>query len=255
MPAHGDDRRVIDGALEEIHRVVQGALASSARRVRAASGSPPAGTGSATTGMSGSRTAVPEVPTPVPANERGAVPPMDPPAAGRVEESFADVYNGALRLLSDGRLDEALHALSRAIDLDPTLGVAHYNRGLAHYLKEAGRLSPDPQAELRLAIQDFDRALELGISDALLFRNRGNAYSRKGDVTSALTDYARAIALEPSNPLAYLNRAEVYENTLQKERAIADYKAVLDLDTDEQWHDQARARLRALGVATRSRRR
>ena len=32
--------------------------------------------------------------------------------------------------------------------------------------------------------------------------------------------------------------------------AIADYKTVLGLVTDDQWHDEARQRLRALGVRT-----
>jgi tetratricopeptide (TPR) repeat protein len=169
-------------------------------------------------------------------------------AAGQVDESAADVYNRALRLLSDDRLDEALDALSRAIALDPTFALAYYNRGLAHYLKEANRLAANPVGEIALAIQDFDRALELGFPDAIVFRNRGNAYSRKGDIPAALADYTQAIALEPSEPLAYLNRGEVYANALQKERAIADYRAVLSLTTEPQWQDLARERQLALGV-------
>jgi tetratricopeptide (TPR) repeat protein len=172
----------------------------------------------------------------------------------RSGQSASDVYNDGLRLLSDGKLDEALDTLSRAIALDPEYSYAYYNRGLAHYLKETGRLAPNPRKEIELAIEDFNAALALGYSEAMLFRNRANAFFRKGDIPQALADYTQAIALEPSNPLAYLNRAHVYEKTLQEQNAIADYKAVLDLPTDAESHDQARARLEALGVSARPRR-
>src|SRR5262249_28228767 len=91
-------------------------------------------------------------------------------------------------------------------------------------------------------------ALELGFSDVLLFRNRANAFSRKGDVVRAFADYAQAIMLEPENPLAYLNRGEIYENTLQKELAIADYKTILSLVCEPKYQEIARKRLLRLGV-------
>jgi tetratricopeptide (TPR) repeat protein len=170
------------------------------------------------------------------------------PAGGDPTESAIDVYNRALRALSDGDLDGALDALTRTLEIDPTLAVAHYNRGLAHYMREAQGRVADRASELRLAIEDFDSALNLGFRDAIVFRNRGNAFSRQGNVARALGDYAQAIELEPSNPLPYINRGEVYENTLQRELAIADYKAVLRLATEPQWTERARARLLALGV-------
>jgi len=159
-----------------------------------------------------------------------------------------DYYRRALRWLSDGDVERALGALSRVIELDPTMAVAYYNRGVAHNMTEANGQAADRESELRLAIEDFDRALSLGFHDALLFRNRGNAFSRQGDVARALNDYAQAIALDPRNPLAYLNRGEVYANTLQNDLAIADYTTVLGLVTEEQWHDEARSRLLTLGV-------
>jgi tetratricopeptide (TPR) repeat protein len=172
----------------------------------------------------------------------GAAPPADP------NETALEVYNRALRALSDGDLDAALDALTRTLEIDPTLAVAHYNRGLTHYIREAQGRVADRASELRLAIEDFDSALNLGFRDAIVFRNRGNAFSRQGNVARALSDYAQAIELEPANPLPYINRAEVYENTLQRELAIADYKTVLRLATEPQWKERARARLLALGV-------
>jgi tetratricopeptide (TPR) repeat protein len=150
-----------------------------------------------------------------------------------------DVYNRALRSLSGGDYDAALKGLDQALEIDSTMAPAYYNRGLTHYLK----------GDDDLAINDFARAVRLGFNDALLFRNRANAYSRKGDVARALADYEQAIELEPGNPLAYLNRGEIYENTLQRDLAIAEYKTVLGLVCEPRWHDKARERLIAMGVA------
>jgi hypothetical protein len=155
-------------------------------------------------------------------------------------ERVVDRYGDALRALANQDYARALEGLNQTIELDPTLALAYYNRGLTYY----------SLADLEAAVRDFNRALELGFRDALLFRNRGNAFSRKGDVQRALADYAQAIALDPEHPLTYLNRGEVYANTLQKDLAIADYKVVLGLVADPQLHDKARARLLELGVPT-----
>src|SRR6185295_3735825 len=58
-------------------------------------------------------------------------------ATGDASEDVIDVYNRALRSLADGDLDSALDDLTRTLDIDPTLAVAHYNRGLTHYMREA----------------------------------------------------------------------------------------------------------------------
>jgi hypothetical protein len=176
------------------------------------------------------------------AREAGAAPPARP------NENGSDIYNRALRQLADDRFEEALEGLSRAIAIEPAFALAYYNRGLGRYLKQRQQPSGDPTTGLDLAIDDFNRALELGFRQAIVYRNRGNVYSQKGDVPGALADYAQAIALEPGDPIARLNRGEVYEHTLQTELAIADYKAVLQLVTEPQYQDRARARLLALRV-------
>jgi len=151
----------------------------------------------------------------------------------------SDPYRLGLRYLAEQNFDRALDELGKAIERDPTLALAYYNRGLTHYFKHQ-----DDQA-----VEDFDHALELGFADAILFRNRANAYSRIGDVERALADYAQAVALEPENALAYLNRGEIYENTLQKDLASADYKTVLRLVSEPQFQEEARRRLIAMGIA------
>jgi tetratricopeptide (TPR) repeat protein len=74
-----------------------------------------------------------------------------------------------------GQKEEAITSLSRALDLDPTLADACYNRGLV-------------RAELnqhRIALDDFDRALELGKTDPPVHAARGMALERLGDGPAA----------------------------------------------------------------------
>jgi len=139
----------------------------------------------------------PSAASPAPKKNRKPVPKS---AAKERTPTAVDSYQRGLRFLADRNYDEALDAFDQTIELDPSLALAFYNRGLTHYTR---------RDDNDLAIDDFDRAVELGFTDALVYPNRANACSRKGDVPRALPDYTQAIELEPENPLAYLNRGEV----------------------------------------------
>ena len=47
---------------------------------------------------------------------------------------------------------------------------------------------------------------------AVTFRNRGDAYTDKGDHDRALADYNEAIRLDPNNALAFCNRGRAKLN-------------------------------------------
>lgn len=64
--------------------------------------------------------------------------------------------------------------------------------------------------ELRQAIDDFDRAVELSPRLAFALYNKGNALVELGDLTSALAAYRRAVELKPDLGEAYYNMAYVY---------------------------------------------
>jgi len=120
-----------------------------------------------------------------------------------------------------GRVEEALAACDRAIELDARSAVAHASRGIA--LCDAGRLVEglaefdlaieiDPQyadahnsrgtalremGGLEEAIAAFDRAIELDPRDYKPRFNLGNALGAKGDVEAAIAAYDVAIRLRP----------------------------------------------------------
>lgn len=75
------------------------------------------------------------------------------------------------------------------------------------------------------AVQDFDAALELNPSSAMVHNERGRAYHKTGKNAQAVSAYTKAIALFPRYGEAFRNRgtAKVFQGKLQD--------AIVDLDT------------------------
>ena len=59
---------------------------------------------------------------------------------------------------------------------------------------------------LRQAIEDYDRAIEINPENAGAYYNRGVAYGKLGDHRQAIEDYDRAIEINPEYAEAYNNR-------------------------------------------------
>ena len=127
-------------------------------------------------------------------------------------------------------LDLAIADYTQAIGIKPDLAEAHANRGFARIDKAELKAEPEARADvLQRAVEDCERALELGTPDDALVRRRlAYAYSSLGNVhydakryEDALAAYHRITQLEPryatywnalGNALYALNR---YEDALK----------------------------------------
>ena len=96
--------------------------------------------------------------------------------------------------------DKAIEHFSKAIELNPQLSAAYYNRGISY-----GRLG-----NYHRAIQDYNKAIELDAGFSEAYNNRGAMYWRQGNLTRAMQDFSKAIELDPNSSVAYFNRAVTF---------------------------------------------
>jgi tetratricopeptide (TPR) repeat protein len=84
------------------------------------------------------------------------------------------------------KLDEALHALDRAIELDPQLTTAYNARGYVNMLLR----------RFEAAIGDFSEAIRLNPAYKNAYVNRGAARKLAGDTAGSAADFHKAAALD-----------------------------------------------------------
>jgi TolB-like protein/DNA-binding winged helix-turn-helix (wHTH) protein/Tfp pilus assembly protein PilF len=123
-----------------------------------------------------------------------------------IDPSYARAWAslaGAYSLLSYGGAmprEEALarqgEAARKAIDLDPTLAVAHAR--LAQYFWDIG----DRPSSYRI----FDQAIALDPDDLLVLTFAAGIEMRKGKVAEAIARYDRIVALDPRSAANHVNR-------------------------------------------------
>src|ERR1043166_4288199 len=99
--------------------------------------------------------------------------------AGQAE----DALNNGLKLHESGKFKEAIPEYDRAIQANPKLTEAYFNRGNAHY----------DLGENQQAVQDYSQVIRLNPKDAEAYFNRGNAYRRLKKNDLGLKDYSGAI--------------------------------------------------------------
>jgi tetratricopeptide (TPR) repeat protein len=85
------------------------------------------------------------------------------------------------------------------------------------------------RGEYDRAIEDYDQSLNINPSYTAAFSNRGAAYQKKGAYVRAIEDFDRAIELDPTSAIAFANRAATHEKANQHDRAIRDYDEAIRL--------------------------
>ncbi len=132
-------------------------------------------------------------------------------------------YNEKSSVLSRlKRYDEGLAAITQAIDLAPR-AVWYGNRG--NLYRE--------QQKYKLALDDYNKAIELNPNHAGAYYNRGLLYSDQKKYDLALSDYDKAIEINHNYAEAYVNRGVLYRLQEKYELALADYDKAIELNRND----------------------
>ena len=155
-----------------------------------------------------------------------------------------------------GDHDAAVSLISRAIGLNPNVGMYHYNLGETYRVmnrlnkavvecKQAVALQPDfPEAHFSLgralrgqgkldeAIAHFERVLLHRPDYADAHVNLGEALTRQGKFDQAIAHYERALALKPDSVEAHINMGITFAVRQVFDQAIVHYERALALKPD-----------------------
>jgi tetratricopeptide (TPR) repeat protein len=124
-----------------------------------------------------------------------------------------------------GNYDEAVDAISRAIELNPEDAIACQLRGVFNM-----RL-----AKYEEAIANFDKVIQLKPEFAMAYVGRGVAHYELGNYEETVTNCSKAIEMHPQNACLecfYAFRAGAYEKLGKHREAIRDFDKVLEIKPD-----------------------
>ena len=141
-------------------------------------------------------------------------------AAGEVGESRAKEASTAMqRGLAEKAMLLYTEALADAGLPNVRRAAIHNDRGVAF-----ARLN-----QPRVAIDDFNKAVQLAPETASVYNNRGNVLLSIGFGREAIKDFDRALLLAPGYVAAYSNRANAHARLGENDAAIRDFSQAIRL--------------------------
>lgn len=133
------------------------------------------------------------------------------------ENNWLAHNNLAAALSAQGKQDEAIAHLEKALAIRPGYRDAHYNLGVA--FARSGR----PVA----AIEELERAQRIGPDSAKLQNNLAGALAATGRIDEAVEHLRQALRLDPENVEAHFNLASASLASGRIDEAIEHFTAVL----------------------------
>jgi len=115
-----------------------------------------------------------------------------------IAEDFLVYLNRGEDFLREGRYDEAILELNKALTINGSIADAYFFRGIAYNSK----------GDVERAISDFTEAIRYNSNYATAYLYRGDLYFSKLDYASALEDFHAAFDIEPNRSTGMaINRA------------------------------------------------
>jgi tetratricopeptide (TPR) repeat protein len=148
---------------------------------------------------------------------------LERPPKPAEDQGLRDMVTAAEQAMKDGRHAEAEAQFARALEdfQGPVVMRArlHVLRGMA----------AAKQGKVRIALNDFNRALELNPKESRAYYSRGLARGKLEQYDRAVADFTEAIRLAPRDALARYYRGSTYLRLNRPRLAIADFEAALKL--------------------------
>ncbi|MDR0314229.1 MAG: tetratricopeptide repeat protein [Treponema sp.] len=139
-----------------------------------------------------------------------------------VTENALAYFNRGSDLIQEGKYDEAIQELDRALTINKNFAEAFSYRAFAYSKK----------GDNERTIADYTAAIELQPNFPAALNNRGLAYEKKGDLDRAIADFSTAINIKPDYIEALNNRGLTYNSKGNYNQAIADLNTVLRIQPD-----------------------
>jgi tetratricopeptide (TPR) repeat protein len=136
--------------------------------------------------------------------------------------SNVDLCNGRDRSSTEPQIRGCTALIKSDADNPKVLAIAFNNRGNAYAR----------QGQYDLAIQDYDKSINLDPNFAKPLNNRGVVYKKQGDYDRALQDFNAAIFIDSNYADAFANRAEIYQEKRDYPGALKDLDQAIRLQSD-----------------------
>jgi tetratricopeptide (TPR) repeat protein len=132
-------------------------------------------------------------------------------------------YEQGVNSVKSRAWDKAIEEFSKAIELNPTNGLAFDFRGSANFMN----------GDLDEAISDCKEALRINSADDCAAFNLASAYRVKGEFEKSIRCWDAYMLLNPTNDAAYKNRATDYSVIGKYNEAIKDWNEGLRLNVND----------------------
>ena len=121
------------------------------------------------------------------------------------------------------RIPEAMQSYRRAIDLDPTLAIAHYRLGLLEYENINDYVG---------AAKNFRAAITHAPNLSGAHASLANALAQMGSLEEAVDSYRRALALNPNDAISHSNLGLILQDLGLLDEAIEHCRRAVALQPD-----------------------
>lgn len=130
-----------------------------------------------------------------------------------------DFFDLGLDNILDKNYSSALTNLNKAIELNPKLSEAYYQRAFVKLTLK------DSQG----AVKDYDKYISMDPNFYEAYYNRGLAYVDLGNTSNALLDFNKAIKLNPKHDLSYYFRAIIKSYLKDTNGGCSDFDMAIKL--------------------------